>query len=80
MDDLTNDDLIALLCENGADLKGMNDVKGIRTVLLNNPSWDEPWMLLQAGSLPVPNDILTRIGKNYIRRLLQSRQTPPSAE
>ena len=80
MEDLTNDDLIALLCNNGAEVKGTNDGKGISTVLLKNSSWNEPWMQLQCGSLPVPNDILTRIGKDYIRSLLQAGQPPPPAE
>lgn len=80
MDDLTNDDLIALLCENGAEVMGTNVGTNVSTVLLRNPSWEEPWMQLQSGNLPAPDYVLTRVGKNYLRNLIQARKPSSSVE
>lgn len=67
---LTNDDLVKLLCSDGAERMATNNSGSIHWVLLRNEAWDEPWMQLQTGSDIVLPFVLQRIGRNYIRSLM----------
>ena len=73
MDDLTNDELIDLLCDNGAEVRSQHSSdNGIDTKVLYNEHWEEPYMMLQCGSNPVPNHVLARIGKAYLHSIKPS--------
>ena len=67
---LTDDELVKLLCCDGAERMVTNDSGPIQWVLLRNRDWDEPWMQLQTGSAPILPSVLQRIGRNYIRSLM----------